>query len=88
MIPTGVLDLPQSIEIGLRPDKKFRQGFTGAPAAAGGREDKQQLPLLACSLREGGGGTSWFLIWGEGRGVSRGRAGGVAQVVCPPLRWC
>ena len=29
-----------------------------------------------------------FLIWGEGRGVSRGRAGAVAEVVCPPLWWC
>ena len=31
---------PQSIEIDQRPDKKFRQGFIGAPATAGGRENK------------------------------------------------
>ena len=28
---------------------------------------------------------SWLLIRSEGRGVTRGRAGGVVQVVCPPL---
>ena len=31
----------------------FRQGFFGAPAAAGRRENKQQVPLLACSLTGG-----------------------------------
>ena len=36
-----VLGLPQSIETDYRPDKKFRQGFTGAPViAAGVRESK------------------------------------------------
>ena len=35
MIPIRVLDLLQSIEIDQRPDKKFRQGFVRAPAAAG-----------------------------------------------------
>ena len=36
---------------------------------------------------EGVGGTveTFLLIWGEGRAVSRDRAGGVASVVCPPL---
>lgn len=28
-----------------------------------------------------------LLICGEGRGVSRGQDGGVAEVVCPPLGW-
>ena len=37
---TRVLDLPYSIEIDKIPDKKFRKGFTGAPAAAGGNEKK------------------------------------------------
>ena len=37
---TRVLGLPQSIEINLRPDRKCRQGFIGAPAAAGGRKNK------------------------------------------------
>ena len=27
LLPTGVVGLPQSIEIDQRPDKKFRQGF-------------------------------------------------------------
>ena len=40
LIPTRVLGLPQSIEIDKRPVKKFRQGFTGAPVAAGGSENK------------------------------------------------
>ena len=36
-----VLGLPQSIETDYRPDKKFRQGFIGAPVpTAGGRESK------------------------------------------------
>ena len=37
----------------------FRQGFSGAPAAAERIEEKQQFPLLTCSLPEqgeGGGG--------------------------------
>ena len=37
----------------------FRQGFIGAPAAAERIEEKQQFPLLTCSLPEqgeGGGG--------------------------------
>ena len=37
---TGVLGLPQSIEIFKRPDKKFRQGFIGAPAAVRRSENK------------------------------------------------
>ena len=87
LLPTRVLGLPQSIEIDQRPDKKFGEGCIGAPAAARGSEDKQQAPLLARSLAgRGREGASWFLIWGEGRGVSKGRAGRVASVVCPPLR--
>ena len=50
LIPTRVLDLPQSVETDQRPDKKFRQGSTGAPAAAGGGENKHQVLLLAQSL--------------------------------------
>ena len=43
---------------------KFKQGFIGVPAAAKGNEDKQHVPLLACSPA---GGASLFLLWGEGR---------------------
>ena len=53
VILTRVLGLLQLIEIDYRPDKKFRQGFTGAPAAAGESGNKQQIPLLAQSLRWG-----------------------------------
>ena len=37
----------QSIEADQRPEQKFRQAFTGAPAIAGSRENKQQIPLPA-----------------------------------------
>ena len=40
--------------------------------------------LFACLLPEEG--RSLFPTWVEGRGMSRGWAGGVAWVVCPPLR--
>ena len=46
MIPIRVLDLLQSIEIDQRPDKKFRQGFVGVPAAVGVSKKKQQVHLL------------------------------------------
>ena len=36
-----VLGISQKMEIDQRPDKKSRQGFTGAPAAPGRRENKQ-----------------------------------------------
>ena len=37
MLLTGVPGLPQSIEIDWMPDKNFRQGLIGAPAAVRGR---------------------------------------------------
>ena len=55
MLPTRVRSLPQSIEIDQRPDKKSRQGFIGAPAAAGGKWE-QTAGSLACSLPGGVGG--------------------------------
>ena len=65
------------MDIDRRPYKKFRQGFIGASAAAGGGARTSNRFLC-----------SWFLLWGDGGGVSRGRAEGVAEVVCPPLWWC
>ena len=62
---------PQAIEIDQRPDKKFRQGFTGAPAAAARSENKQQVPLLA-------------LPRAEGRACS---LCGVRVGVCPGVGW-
>ena len=59
----------------------LKEGFIRAPAAEGGARTNRFPPCLLRSLG------SWFLIWGEGWGVSRGQAGGVAQVFCPPLRW-
>ena len=49
LILTRGLGFPQSIEIDLRPDKKFRQGFIDAPAVAEGSENKQWVLLLGCS---------------------------------------
>ena len=40
VLPISILGHPQSIEIDKKPDKKFRQGFIGAPAAAPGSENK------------------------------------------------
>ena len=48
-----------------------------------GSENEQQVPSLAHSPRQG----TLVLIWGEGRGVSRSQARGVASVVCPALWW-
>ena len=48
-----VLGISQTMETDQRPDKKLRQGFTGAPAAPGRRENKQQFPLLPHSLSWG-----------------------------------
>ena len=70
MLRTRAVGLSQSIEIDERPDQKFKQASTGAPAAAGGKA--QTTDSLACSLQEGK--SNLFLIWGEGRDVSRGRA--------------
>ena len=55
-----------------------KQGFVRAPA--GGSENNQQVPLLTPQA-------SLFLIWKEGRSVSRVWATGMAQVFCSPLRW-
>ena len=40
LILTRVLSLLQLIEIDSGPDKKFRQGFIGTPAASEGDENK------------------------------------------------
>ena len=47
MIPTRVLGLSQSTDVGSRPDKKFGQGFTGVPGTAAGSRNKSQVCLLA-----------------------------------------
>ena len=49
MLPTRVPGLPQSTEIDQRPDKKFRRGSTGAPAAEEVGQEQQSLALsLPC----------------------------------------
>ena len=64
----------------MRPDKRLRQGFKGAPGA----KISKRFPCLLTPWR----GTIWFLTWGEDRGGSRGQAEGMAWVVCPLLWWC
>ena len=51
------------------------------PAAVAGSENRHQGPLLTPQ----GEGASLFLVWGEGRGVSRSCARGMAWVVSPLL---
>lgn len=67
---------------------KFRQGFPGAPAAAGrvevGSENHKLVPLLVYWLTEGGELVPYM---GKGRGGSKSEARGVASVVCPPFWW-
>ena len=49
VLPTRVPGLPQSTEIDQRPDKKFRRGSTGAPAAEEVGQEQQSLALsLPC----------------------------------------
>ena len=46
----------------LKKKKKFRQFFTGAPAATEGSKNKRQFPLIVCSLEDGdraGRGQKW-----------------------------
>ena len=64
----------------------FRQGCMGAPAAAEESENKQLVSLLAHPLRNGV--VSLFLIFGEGRGVSRGQAGVGRLGSLLSLMWC
>ena len=67
MIPARVLSVPWSTEVDQRPDRKFRQGFSGAllQLGWGGGGNTGQVPRL-CTPR-------WVEIslhMGEGRGVS------------------
>ena len=73
VLPARIFGLPRSIEIDQRPDKKFRQGFIGAPTASEGGKNKEQFPLLFCSPRWGRAGSLCKVrVWGP-----RGWAGGV-----------
>ena len=58
------------------------QGFPGTWAAAGGSENKQQVPnkqMCPCSPAGGNAeGASWFLKCSKGRSKFMGGAGGVA----------
>ena len=71
------------------PDKKYRQGFTEAPAAIGAVKTSNRFSCLLSGQGEGSGGwgrTGKLLPYmGEGRAVSKVLARGVAQMICPPL---
>ena len=59
-----------------RPEKKFSQGFIATPAAQGPLRTNNRFPcLLAPQDRRV---VRLLRIWCEGKGVSRGRTGGVA----------
>ena len=84
LLLTQFLGLPQSIEIDQKLDRKFRQGYTGAPAAVMVGRKEQEVSRFLCSLPEVGQVASFF----ERRvGVCPEVAGGAASVVCPPLWW-
>ena len=70
-----------SVEINKRPDTKFRQGFIGTSVAAGGSENKLNVPLLLpCS------GVSSFLIGVRiGAGPSSRRRAGLGGVPTPSV---
>ena len=57
-----------------RSDKKSWQGLIRAPAAVGSRGGEQ----VTDSLADYQGGANWFIIQGEGGGVSRAGAGKMA----------
>lgn len=71
-IPSLTRVLGLLIEIDKIPGKKFRPRFIQGPYCNRGRgrevKTSNRFPccLHACLLR----GTSWFLIWGEGRSIS------------------
>ena len=71
LIPTRLLDLPQSVETDQRPDKNFRQGSPGAPAAQG-EESRYRAILLSCSSRCGGLGPYMERVQGPVQGSGRG----------------
>ena len=66
----------------MKLDEKFRPGLIGVRAAAGGRENKSEVPFLAPC-----GGAGWSLKWGFGGGCGMSGVIGVALVVCPPPWW-
>ena len=84
LLPSRVLGLLNQQKLIRGQTRKSRQGFIGAPAAAG-KQNKQQVPLLAHFPRRSE--LAGFLR-DEGRDGSRGHARRVVQVVCPPLWWC
>ena len=73
--------------LGLLNQQKLIRGQTrnsgkallGPLLQQGGEKTSSRFPCLL---------TLWFLFWGESRGLSRGQAEEVAQVVCSPLWQC
>ena len=52
------------------------------------RREQEQVTVSLPGSPRGGGAVSWLIIWGERRLWSKGWAGGVTKVVCPPPWWC
>lgn len=80
LILNRILGIPPSIAIDYRPEKKFRQGSTGAPEAAAGSKCKPVLTVCP-----GGGGelvlhmgrVAVSMIWLRGGLVVCSALGGV-----------
>ena len=86
LLPARVFGLLNQQKLIRGQTRNSGKALLGPLLQQGGSGNKQQVPLLVRSPG-GQGVVSLFLIWGEGRGVARGPARGVAQVFCPPLRW-
>ena len=74
MLPTMALGLPHQQKRTRGQTRHSGKALRGH-CCIGESRNKQRVPLLAHTP---GVGVSLFLIWGEGRGVSRALAGRVA----------
>ena len=66
------------------PHLVSHQALLGPRLQQGRMRTNSRFPCLLAAR----GVVSLFLVWGEGGRVSTGQAGGMTQVVCPPLWWC
>ena len=73
LLPTRVLGLLNEQKL-IRGQTRISSKALLGPLLQQGGVKTSKYPLLAHSPT----GASWFLIWGEDRGVSRGPAGGLA----------
>ena len=84
-LPTQVLWLFNQSQLVRGQRRTSGKALLALQLRAGGSKNKKQVLSLAPQNRGRAGWASSFLIWGEGRDVSRGQAGKVAQVIYSPL---